>query len=124
MNLYNGSTAANFGWLGDNSQFHGICEDRDGNMWFGASGPAIKKYDIHSQSWYRYYIDGVLCCADSIAELTASQPDVYWGKHDAIAQDSSGFMWFGCWTNAANIHSLICWDIYKRTTPDFLSILS
>ena len=115
--LYNNTTAVNFGGNGS-SDFHGIGETRDSTMWFGGFGLPIKRYIPGTDTWKRYYIDGYECCANEIRELPATDGGVYWGKHDAIAQDSSGFIWFGCYTNKYIVNSLVCYNPLLTTTPN------
>jgi sugar lactone lactonase YvrE len=135
--LFNQFTTQNIGLVGDADRFHGLCEDRSGNMWFGAPGGAIKRYDTQNKTWGVYYLNGVNF--DTIRQLSseeASNPG-FWEKCDAIAQDSSGFLWFA---NYGDVHanntkgSLICIDAsaksFKRFFPygdqyyvkDFISL--
>ena len=120
--LFNQYTTQNIGILSDDSYFHGICEDRLGNMWFGAPGGAIKRYDAHNNTWAVYYLNGVVF--DTIRQLSSQEAlGGFWEKCDAIAQDSSGFLWFANWGNKTNNikGSLICTDpsikSYKRFFP-------
>jgi ligand-binding sensor domain-containing protein len=122
--LYTPSTAINFGGFGDGSDFLGLCETRDSTMWFGTSGTPIKRYMPVTNTWKRYYIDGFQCCANEIKDITIAEGDSYWGKHNAIAQDSSGVVWFGCYTNAFIVNSLVCYDPASTATPNFRRFFS
>jgi len=81
-------------------------------MWFGAPGGCVKRYDVQNKTWAVYYLNGVNF--DTIRQLSseeASKPG-FWEKCDAIAQDSSGVLWFANWGNKTNNikGSLICTD--------------
>ena len=100
-----------------------MCEDKSGTMWFGAPGGCVKRYDVQNKTWAVYYLNGVNF--DTIRQLSseeASKPG-FWEKCDAIAQDSSGVLWFANWGNKTNNikGSLICTDpsikSYKRFFP-------
>jgi ligand-binding sensor domain-containing protein len=121
--LYNQYTTQNIGLIGDDIFFHGMCEDKSGTMWFGAPGGCVKRYDVQNKTWAVYYLNGVNF--DTIRQLSseeASKPG-FWEKCDAIAQDSSGVLWFANWGNKTNNikGSLICTDpsikSYKRFFP-------
>ncbi len=123
--LYNQYTVQNFGFIGSGGDFQGICEDRSGNMWFSASGGNVKKFNAQTKQWSEYYMPGVYLDT-AVRQLTTAEttdPN-FWGKNDAICQDSSGNMWFGNWDHqsAGNVRGcLICTDPsvtnYKRFYP-------
>ena len=111
--LYNEYSAPNFGVCGDDTHFHGICEERSGTMWFGAPGGGIKRFNLSTNIWTRYYLTGWDPSLPDFMEITDPSIPTPWTKCDAIAQDSSGFMWFGNFgsISANNIKgSLICFD--------------
>jgi Two component regulator propeller. len=122
--LYSHYTAQNFGFIGSGGNFQGICEDRSGNMWFSASGGNVKKFDAQTKQWSEYYMPGMYMDTAVRQLSTAETSDQnFWGKNDAICQDSSGNMWYGNWEKA-NVNyrgCLICTDPsvtnYKRFYP-------
>ena len=123
--LYNQYTAQNCGPIGDDANFHGICEDRTGNMWFGAPGGGIKRLNVSTGQWTRYYMSGWFPLYPDFLETNDTTVPLPWEKCDAIAQDSSGFLWFANWeekANSGNIKGcLICTDSsvknYRRFYP-------
>jgi ligand-binding sensor domain-containing protein len=102
-----------FGEYGEHDDFHGICQDHKGNMWFGTSGGNVKRFDAVSHEWSMYIV-GSGDWEGGFARLLKKNPGDWspWGKCDAIAQDSSGYLWFG--TFLGNTGSMICYD------PQFL----
>ena len=88
--------------------FRGACEDPLGRMWFGTPGGTIKRYDRNSDSWLQYYIG---CSTWGVGDFCPQQCIFLtnqWEKDDAIACDSTGFLWFGSFLNLAG--SLTCYD--------------
>jgi ligand-binding sensor domain-containing protein len=114
--LFNQYTVDNFGPLGGagGSNFRGICEDRNGNFWFGTPGSSVKYYDVQKNQWIMYYVAGY-------AGDTAIRQGGGWGAHEAVAQDSSGYMWFSNYTPGFQITSgpLVCYDASNRQSPNY-----
>lgn len=123
--LWNQYYTQNFGFLGNGDKFHGISEDRSGTMWFGAPGGNVKRFDTKTLQWSVIYVAGVYLDT-AVRQLTANEtanPN-FWGKNDAICQDSSGNMWFANWSKAsANnvLGCMVCFDPlsknYRRFYP-------
>ena len=111
--LYNEYSARNFGVCGDYNLFTGICEDRSGTMWFGAPGGGIKRYETSTNQWTRYYLNGYDPSLPDFMEITDPSIPSPEEQCEAVAQDSSGFMWFSNLGNVAHNNargSLICFD--------------
>ena len=110
-------------FAGGGPDFHGICEDRDGNMWFGTSGANVRYYDVRKNLWTILYFAGDTTGNnygnDSIRQLSVSEN--IWGKHDAIAQDSSGYMWVANYSNTTRLKSgcLVCYDPTHANIPNY-----
>lgn len=91
--LYSIENTKNFEHFGDGENFLGMGEDPSGNMWFGTNGTNIRKYNIKTGLWSRYYVgNGSRTTFKFFAE--GDYTGWTWGKCDAIATDSSGYMWF------------------------------
>ncbi|MBN1760846.1 MAG: T9SS type A sorting domain-containing protein [Chitinispirillaceae bacterium] len=75
-----------------------IVESDDGKMWFGFNGGAIKCFNPDNNEWWHYCNFGQLGHGEFV-KRQGPCPGMDWGKCDAIAQDSSGYMWFGSWNN-------------------------
>ncbi len=113
--LFNRFTVPEVGnFSGGGTDFKGICQDKNGNLWFGTEGSNIKFYDVRKNTWSKYYVAGF------------DYPDIRhvdgsWGWHDAIAQDSSGYMWFANNDPRDIIKSgpLVCYDAADRQSPNY-----
>jgi ligand-binding sensor domain-containing protein len=93
----------------------GILETRDGSMWFGVEGGQIKRYTPNSRTWSHYCVfgnngDG----GGAFVKTKGPCPSADWGKCDALAQDSAGYVWISSWENAAG--ALICYWLDSRET--------
>ena len=94
----------------DNPENSAIIETSDNRLWFGTSGGQIKTYSPETDSWKIY-------CVNSLSNSRFYTRDTFsdgWGKCDAFAVDSSGYLWISSWKNAGG--SLICYDL--RYEPD------
>ncbi|MGD9200659.1 MAG: two-component regulator propeller domain-containing protein [Chitinispirillia bacterium] len=105
-NFYSKHNTSNFGNLGDGSDFFGICEDNYGNMWFGTNGTNVKKFNREKNYWNRYYIGTQN--KSTFKFNTKHDTSTAWGKCDAIAQDSSGWLWFSSYKS--NKGSIFCYN--------------
>jgi ligand-binding sensor domain-containing protein len=120
--LFSQYTTLNFGKIGDADRFHGLCEDRSANMWFGAPGGGIKRLNTSTGQWTRYFFAGWDATLPDFMEITDPGVSTPWTKCDAIAQDSSGFLWFANYgdVKSGNIKgSLICVDISGKNIKRF-----
>jgi len=109
-NLYYSS----MGWdIALSNDFRGIAEDHAGRMWFGTTGQNLKRYDRESDSWGQYCIGCIELGQGQFYRATEFISCYSWGKSDAIARDSTGFMWIASYNNFAG--SLICYD--PRSDP-------
>jgi ligand-binding sensor domain-containing protein len=112
-NIYSPHLIPNMGWMGENEDSRGMAQSPDGRVWFGLSGGHIKCFDPASNGWSRFcipfndYGEGKLYQSIDCFRYA-------WAKCDAIAVDSSGFMWFSVFDSYFG--SLICYD--PRYNPD------
>lgn len=107
--LYNNSNYPALGHLNDNAQNRAIHQTKDGRIWFGTSGGQIKTYTPADDSWRIYHVN-----SNDNTRFYAGDNTEGWGKTDAFAQDSSGYLWISRWRNDGG--SLICYD--SRYDPD------
>jgi hypothetical protein len=126
---------------GGNHEFRGITEDRYGHVWFGAAGYGqVRRWNRGDGSWSRFcvgaalsgdgsFVKGIPCdsanwltCQSLINPTTKiplfsnglSCPYNDWAKCDAIASDSSGYVWIANWSQ--KFGCLVCYD--SRYEPD------
>jgi len=115
--LYNKQNYPEMSGFGDNPNSFGITESRhagkgseEWKMWFGFAGGGIKCFVPGVDKW------SVFSESQQIGTGTPSKfyyNRSIWTKNDAIAQDSSGYVWISFWrnvNNSYNHHSLICYD--------------
>jgi sugar lactone lactonase YvrE len=116
--LYSRFSVAGLGEFGGGGpDFRGICEDRSGNMWFGTSGANVKMYNSAKNTWSRFYFAGY-----DMDLVTQYPPEgAHWGKHNAIAQDSSGYLWVANFSNENLITNgcLVCYDLTNTNSPNY-----
>ena len=119
INAFDGSSWKNYspsamydmGHMGSATEANAIVQTDDGRMWFGFKGGSIKCFDPDNGEWWHYCNFGQEGIA-TFVKRKGSCPSFDWGKCDAIAQDSSGYMWFGSWNNLAGC--LLCY----KPSPD------
>jgi ligand-binding sensor domain-containing protein len=99
-----------FGAYGDNEDLHGICQDQYGNMWVGTPGGNVKRYDANSHDWNEYLVGGGDWQGGFQRVPWDNREPLPWGKCDAIALDSSGYLWFGVYKGHPGC--MICYDSY------------
>jgi|GEM_PF-1611396 len=102
--LFRQGLPKDFGDPGD-SDFLGIAEDNYGNMWFGNNGGGIKRYNIVKNRWDGYQIGSNF---PTPFKFVPGNQGLRWSKCDAIAKDSSGYMWFACFLNDSG--SVLCFN--------------
>jgi ligand-binding sensor domain-containing protein len=112
--IYNSSTP-NIGGMPENNLVQkAIIKSREGDIWIGTAGAHCKRYTQKDNSWSQYCTysrngsQGLSSCGPVC-------PANDWAKSDAIAQDSSGFIWAGCWQNPDG--TLICFDPANKPDP-------
>jgi len=94
-----------FGYVGD-AEALGAAFWKDGSIWVGTSGGNIKHIDPEKNTvgqfvvGYREFL--------GISYMYGGRGENMWGKCDAIAADSSGYLWFSVYDS--NFGSLICYD--------------
>ncbi|MDR2694676.1 MAG: hypothetical protein LBB74_10760 [Chitinispirillales bacterium] len=104
--LYSRSTHGNdFGYAGDNNAL-GAAFGRDGTFWVGTWGGNIKHINPANNTVGQLIIGygdytGVSYVRDGIGGIV-------WGKCDAIAADSSGYLWVSAFES--DFGNLICYD--------------
>jgi ligand-binding sensor domain-containing protein len=107
--LYNKNNYPDFGVLNDNPENSAIIETKDNRIWFGTSGGQVKTYNPVNNSWRIYHVNSY----ENGSFYSGNSVD-NWGKCDAFAIDSSGFLWISSWQNDSG--SLICYDYHSE--PD------
>jgi ligand-binding sensor domain-containing protein len=125
--LFNRFTTPDIGQLSGSgpANIKGVCEDANGNMWFGTNGSNAKFFDLAKNEWSEYYVSGDYkdylwyFKKDTIVKITPVFG--WWGDHEAIALDSSGYLWFGNNDPHDQVLSgpLICYDYLNRHSPNF-----
>jgi hypothetical protein len=99
---------------------YGVTEDRFGRMWFGTAGGQVKRFNRVDRTWAKYCVGAhAFGLGDFFQSTTCHTPD--WAKVDAIALDSSGFIWITSWFN--DFGSLLAYDpayepVSTATTPE------
>lgn len=108
--LYNRNNYPTFGTLNENAENSAIIETKDNRLWFGTSGGQVKTYTPANDSWRIYHVNSY-----GNGRFYSSNSHDGWGKSDAFAIDSSGFLWISSWYNDSG--SIICYD-YSHGEPD------
>jgi len=104
--LYGSSTYGNdFGYAGDGGAF-GAAFWRDGSIWVGTWGGNVKHIDPKKNTVGQF----IMGHADfvAISYMYGGRGENKWGKCDAIAADSSGYLWFSVYDS--DFGNLICYD--------------
>ena len=119
--LYNQYNTRNIGPIGDNNYFHGVFEDRIGNMWFGTPGGGIKRYNPSSGQWTRYFMSGYVPGIPDIQQTDDPKvPLAGWNECDAITQDPNGYMWFANYSTLSITRGcLLCTDSSAQSINRF-----
>ncbi|MDD5673149.1 MAG: two-component regulator propeller domain-containing protein [Chitinivibrionales bacterium] len=122
INRYDGSSwtllnqlTPGFGAMGGTELFRGILEDRNGNMWFGTPFGDLKVYERQTAAFSEYVIG-----QNDYASFVRVPGGGFLpggGKCDALAQDSSGYIWIAEYAGSSGC--LICYDAaYSDPLPD------
>ncbi|HEX2959273.1 MAG TPA: hypothetical protein VHO70_20735 [Chitinispirillaceae bacterium] len=110
--IYNNSNVPDIGTMPSNDLVKkAIIKSRQGDIWIGTSGGYCKRFIQNDKSWLQYCTysrGGSLGLSSCGSYCHHGVIPVQWAKSDAIAQDSSGFVWVGCWQNPDG--TLICFD--------------
>jgi streptogramin lyase len=108
--VYNNSTSPEIGTMPGKSDSKALIKSRQGDIWIASSGAPCKRFNPSQNIWKQYctYSQGGSNGLSSCGPWCPGNPYTQWSKSDAVAQDSSGFIWFGCWDNPDG--SLICFD--------------
>ncbi|MFP4242146.1 MAG: two-component regulator propeller domain-containing protein [Chitinispirillaceae bacterium] len=97
---------SSFGGIGENDVY-GIAEGEDGSVWVGTWGGNVKHIDPYEHS------AGQLIVGEgdpsTIAYSETGDVSAPWGKVDAIARDSSGYLWMTVWESPGK-GSVVCYD--------------
>ncbi len=112
--VHNVSSSSEMGPMPGNPETNAIIRSREGDIWIATAGAHCKRYTLNEKSWSQYCTysqrgsqglssSGPVCPAHS------------WAKCDAVAQDSSGFIWVGCWENPDG--SLVCFNPSNKPDP-------
>jgi len=94
-----------FGYIGDGNSLGGAA-GRDGTFWAGMSGGNVKHIDP-AQNTVRQLILGDRGWSN-VGYLTNGEGDIQWGKVDALAVDTGGYLWLSVYD--CNFGSLLCYN--------------
>jgi ligand-binding sensor domain-containing protein len=118
-NLYSNDNIPVMGLFQDNPDHRAIVESRhpgankdEWRMWFGTSGGNIKFHTPASDDWSIYCVGNH---KKTNSGFFHGSDACRWWKVDAIAQDSSLFMWISSWKDSSG--SLICYDARYEPVP-------
>lgn len=112
--IHNRTSSQSMGSMPDDDS-KAIVKSREGDIWIGTFGGHCKRYTLSENTWSQYCTysqrgsQGLSSCGPIC-------PANGWAKSDAVAQDSSGFIWAGCWQNPDG--SLICFDPANKPDPN------
>lgn len=115
INSFSGTSWENYtpreipamGHMGFSTEASDLIQSRDGSLWFAYTGGSLKSFDQDANAWYHYCIQGKNQEEGLFLRTQGACPAPDWGKCDAVAQDSSGFIWINSWNNYNG--SLICY---------------
>ncbi|MBN2036652.1 MAG: T9SS type A sorting domain-containing protein [Chitinispirillaceae bacterium] len=94
---------------------YGAVEDQFGRMWFGTWGGQVKRFTKDNNSWHKYCVGAQdFGMGQFFQSVTCHPPD--WAKIDAIALDSTGFLWFGMFWSFPG--SILCHDPRYEPNPN------
>jgi len=97
---------ADLGFIGDNRVL-GAAFGKDGSIWVGTSGGNVKHINSANGVAGQFVVGYGDFAAVTYLHSGIGTENV-WGKSDAVAADSSGYMWFAVFDS--NLGSLICYD--------------
>jgi len=104
--LYNDNTHRyQFGYIGDHGM-QGAAIGSDGTLWAGTSGGNVKHVDpVHNTVGQLIMGYGAF---RNVNYALYGEGDILWGKQDALAMDSTGYLWVAVWQSDHG--SLVCYD--------------
>jgi len=111
--LYGGYThGGDFGYVGEGSAL-GAAFGKDGSVWVGTSGGNVKHIDPVKNTVGQFIVGygdfaGISYVYNGVGESM-------WGKCDAVAFDSSGYLWVSVYDS--NLGSLVCYDPRYSPVP-------
>jgi ligand-binding sensor domain-containing protein len=94
-----------FGYIGDGSALGGAA-GRGGTFWAGTSGANVKHIDP-ARNTVKQLIVGDRAFSN-VGYLTNGDGEIVWGKVDALAVDTGGYLWVSIYD--CNYGSLLCYD--------------
>ena len=119
--IYNSLFTPSLGFLGGSPDFRGACVRKNGDFWVGTPGGGVKCFSRSDGTWRRYAIGAPSASGSYPAcfpgfELRTTLAGEPWSKCDAIAEDSSGFLWIASYENCSG--NLICYDPKYKAPVD------
>ncbi len=87
----------------------GMLVDDAGWAWVGSLGGGLKRFQPDDSVWQVYRVGGHDVNVFELKELDPDAPVIgWWGRTEAIAKDSSGYIWFSRLNGFKG--SLVCYD--------------
>jgi ligand-binding sensor domain-containing protein len=111
--LYSWANISSMGTLGGNADPYAMTQTKDGRIWFGTSGGSVKCFVPEKNEWSVFWMFNTYNGRKSgqgrlIHSFNGQDREDFWAKCDAIAQDSSGYLWISSWKNSYG--ALIIYD--------------
>jgi sugar lactone lactonase YvrE len=113
--IHNRSLYPDMGPMPGNPDTRAIIRSREGDIWISTSGAHCKRFILQNNNWAQYctYSKGG---SNGLSYCGPVCPPEPWAKTDAVGQDSSGFVWAGCWKNPDGL--LVCFDPANKPDPN------
>jgi ligand-binding sensor domain-containing protein len=97
--------AGRFGYIGDGDALAGV-PGRNGTFWAGMSGGNVKHIKPDSNTAAQLIVGNR--AFRNFAYIADGVGEIQWGKVDALAMDSTGYLWISVFDS--ELGSLICYD--------------